>query len=110
MGTYISEKPAVSISTLKMEVVDCCENLVIAIETKWSQNSEGHNIKCYLLFNMDVKLSLSFQGKNPIVGVHNTVLGIIFKSKEYEVTEEFKRKLHNEKLPSLFFSANIVRV
>jgi hypothetical protein len=42
-------------------------------------------------------------------GVQNIVLGLIFESKEFEVTEKL-RKLHNEKLPSLFCSANIVRV
>jgi hypothetical protein len=60
------------------------------------------------MFNMDVKLGLSLQGKNSIQGVQNTVLGIIFDSKEYEVTENL-RKLHNEELPNLYSSENIVK-
>jgi hypothetical protein len=62
MVTYISEKPSVSVSTQKMEAVDSCEKMVIALETKWSRNLEGYNLKCYL-FNMDVNISLSIQGK-----------------------------------------------
>jgi hypothetical protein len=92
-----------------VEVVDSCEKLVFAFETNWNENSESHNQKCYLLFNMAVKLSVSFQGRNSNEGVHNTVLEITFECKECEITKK-SRKLHNENLPRMFSSANTVRM
>jgi hypothetical protein len=58
---------------------------------------------------VDVKLNLTYQGKNTVMVFENRVPGRVCRPKREEVTGVW-RKVHNEELHNLYTSTDIIRV